>query len=50
MKSYVMETDFPDLKLVKRGKVRDMYDLGDTLLMLIQQHNQQQSQPGQQQR
>jgi len=35
MKSYVMETDFPDLKLVKRGKVRDIYDLGDTLLMVM---------------
>ncbi|MBW2635159.1 MAG: phosphoribosylaminoimidazolesuccinocarboxamide synthase [Deltaproteobacteria bacterium] len=35
MESYVMETDFPDLKLVKRGKVRDIYDLGDTLLMVM---------------
>lgn len=35
MKSYVLETDFPDLKLVKRGKVRDIYDLGDTLLMVM---------------
>ena len=24
-----------DLKLVKRGKVRDIYDLGDTLLMVV---------------
>ena len=30
----VVETDFPNLKLVKRGKVRDMYDLGDHLLMV----------------
>jgi phosphoribosylaminoimidazole-succinocarboxamide synthase len=28
------ETDFPNLKLVRRGKVRDLYDLGDTLLMV----------------
>ena len=35
MKPYVLETDFPDLKLVKRGKVRDIYDLGDTLLMVM---------------
>jgi phosphoribosylaminoimidazole-succinocarboxamide synthase len=28
------ETNFPDLKLVRRGKVRDLYDLGDTLLMV----------------
>ncbi|MDA3970715.1 MAG: phosphoribosylaminoimidazolesuccinocarboxamide synthase [Desulfobulbaceae bacterium] len=27
-------TDFPDLKLVNRGKVRDLYDLGDALLMV----------------
>ena len=30
----VKETDFPGLKLLKRGKVRDMYDLGDNLLMV----------------
>ncbi len=28
------ETNFRDLKLVRRGKVRDLYDLGDTLLMV----------------
>ncbi len=28
------ETNFPDLKLIRRGKVRDLYDLGDTLLMV----------------
>ncbi len=27
-------TDFPDLKLINRGKVRDLYDLGDTLLLV----------------
>ena len=30
----VSETDFQDLNLVKRGKVRDIYDLGDNLLMV----------------
>jgi len=30
----VLQTDFPDLKLFKRGKVRDMYDLGDYYLMV----------------
>jgi len=33
-KHTVFETDFHDLNLVKRGKVRDIYDLGDTLLMV----------------
>jgi phosphoribosylaminoimidazole-succinocarboxamide synthase len=27
-------TEFPDLKLYKRGKVRDVYDLGDKLLIV----------------
>jgi phosphoribosylaminoimidazole-succinocarboxamide synthase len=30
----VYETDFPELQLVKRGKVRDLYDLGDAFLMV----------------
>ncbi len=30
----VTETNFIDLELVHRGKVRDMYDLGDALLMV----------------
>ncbi len=30
----VCETDFGDIKLLKRGKVRDIYDLGDKLLMI----------------
>ena len=34
MNQAVIETDFPDLNLVKRGKVRDIYDLGDSLLMV----------------
>ena len=32
--SILLNTDFPDLKLINRGKVRDIYDLGDTLLMI----------------
>lgn len=34
MISPVLETDFQDLKLLKRGKVRDIYDLDDALLMV----------------
>ncbi|VEN74619.1 Phosphoribosylaminoimidazole-succinocarboxamide synthase [Candidatus Desulfarcum epimagneticum] len=34
MTDTVFETDFPNLKLVKRGKVRDIYDMGDRLLMV----------------
>jgi len=30
----VLSTDFKDLKLVSRGKVRDIYDCGDTLLII----------------
>ncbi len=30
----VMKTEFPDLKLAGRGKVRDIYDLGDKLLIV----------------
>jgi phosphoribosylaminoimidazole-succinocarboxamide synthase len=30
----VYQTDFPDLKLVHRGKVRDIYDLGDFLMFV----------------
>jgi phosphoribosylaminoimidazole-succinocarboxamide synthase len=30
----VIKTDFKNLNLVKRGKVRDIYDLGDQLLMV----------------
>jgi phosphoribosylaminoimidazole-succinocarboxamide synthase len=30
----VIETDFEELNLIKRGKVRDIYDLGNTLLMV----------------
>jgi len=30
----VYETDFPNLNLLKKGKVRDVYDLGEHLLMV----------------
>jgi phosphoribosylaminoimidazole-succinocarboxamide synthase len=30
----ILTTDFPDLKLWRRGKVRDVYDLGDSLLFV----------------
>jgi phosphoribosylaminoimidazole-succinocarboxamide synthase len=30
----LLKTDFPDLKLAGRGKVRDIYDLGETLLIV----------------
>ncbi len=32
--SIVLTTNFPDLKLVARGKVRDIYDLGHALLIV----------------
>ncbi len=35
MQDVVVKTDFPELNLVKRGKVRDIYDLGDYLLMVV---------------
>ena len=34
MNAPVSQTDFQDLNLLKRGKVRDIYDLGDNLLMV----------------
>lgn len=34
MSTIVLTTDFPDLKLAGRGKVRDIYDLGDALLIV----------------
>ena len=30
----ILTTNFPDLKLAARGKVRDIYDLGDSLLIV----------------
>ncbi|MDD2310779.1 MAG: phosphoribosylaminoimidazolesuccinocarboxamide synthase [Desulfuromonadaceae bacterium] len=34
MSKLVMQTDFPGLKLMARGKVRDIYDLGESLLLV----------------
>jgi phosphoribosylaminoimidazole-succinocarboxamide synthase len=34
MSQLVLKTDFPDLKLAGRGKVRDIYDLGESLLIV----------------
>jgi phosphoribosylaminoimidazole-succinocarboxamide synthase len=34
MNPAISQTNFPGLKLLKRGKVRDMYDLGEHLLMV----------------
>jgi phosphoribosylaminoimidazole-succinocarboxamide synthase len=34
MKHAILETEFSDLKLLNRGKVRDIYDLGNALLMV----------------
>jgi len=34
MSKVVFETDFSDLKLLRKGKVRDLYDLGDAILMV----------------
>jgi phosphoribosylaminoimidazole-succinocarboxamide synthase len=34
MSQLVLQTEFPDLKLAGRGKVRDIYDLGDSLLIV----------------
>jgi phosphoribosylaminoimidazole-succinocarboxamide synthase len=34
MKAPVSKTDFQNLNLIKRGKVRDIYDLGENLLMV----------------
>ena len=34
MKTNIIQTDFPKLNLLKRGKVRDIYEIGDTLLIV----------------
>src|SRR6185295_6358143 len=34
MSASVFETQLPELKLIARGKVRDVYDLGDKLLII----------------
>lgn len=35
MRPIVTKTEFPELKLISRGKVRDMYDLGDEVLIVV---------------
>ena len=30
----ILQTDFPNLKLIKRGKVRDIYDVGEHYLIV----------------
>lgn len=34
MEKVILKTDFPDMTLVRRGKVRDIYDLGEYLLLI----------------
>src|SRR5271163_3881543 len=34
MRAVISQTEFPGLKLLGRGKVRDIYDLGDQLLIV----------------
>ena len=34
MTDVIIQTDFPDLKLARRGKVRDVYDVGEHLLIV----------------
>src|SRR5512142_2461688 len=34
MEKIILKTDMPDINFIRRGKVRDIYDLGDSLLMI----------------
>ncbi|PKL51862.1 MAG: phosphoribosylaminoimidazolesuccinocarboxamide synthase [Nitrospira bacterium HGW-Nitrospira-1] len=34
MDKMILKTDMPDIKFLRRGKVRDVYELGDSLLMI----------------
>jgi phosphoribosylaminoimidazole-succinocarboxamide synthase len=34
MNQVILKTEFPDVQLLKRGKVRDIYDLGEHLLLI----------------
>ena len=34
MEKIILKTDMPDIKFIRSGKVRDIYDLGDSLLMI----------------
>ena len=33
-KNIVLETNLPNQNLINRGKVRDLYDMGDSLLIV----------------
>ena len=35
MKDVVIKTDMPDVGTPRRGKVRDIYDLGEHLLLVV---------------
>jgi phosphoribosylaminoimidazole-succinocarboxamide synthase len=35
MSGVLLRTDFPEVPLISRGKVRDMYDLGDAVLIVV---------------
>src|SRR4030066_166973 len=34
MEKIILKTDMPDIKFIRSGKVRDIFDLGDSLLMI----------------
>lgn len=34
MEKVILETNFPDITLLRKGKVRDIYDLGDSLILV----------------
>ena len=34
MEKIILKTDMPDIKFIRSGKVRDIYDLGDSLLLV----------------
>src|SRR4030042_2961710 len=34
MSKIILKTDFPDIPFIKSGKVRDIYDLGDYILLI----------------
>jgi len=34
MEKIILKTDMPDIKFIRSGKVRDIYDLGESLLMI----------------
>ena len=34
MEKLILKTEMPDIKFIRNGKVRDIYDLGDSLLLI----------------